>query len=218
MGAAKLSKKQRGKLKKAKKEAAKVPSIGVAVNSVQKAALLAPVTKTHVKFSEDGDAQVTVVGKKRGRQAPASTDASTKAKAAEKEKGQEETSTDATGGKSDRSPEMIQSAKYYLEKWKTRNEPTPDGEEPWKFKKVKQLWILKWMFEADVIPKSMFALVLEYLEGMQGAARQRVLDDAHKIIDEGVPDKTDDDAAEDLASRLTRRRYKRALQIAQVLA
>ncbi|KAJ0405687.1 hypothetical protein P43SY_007328 [Pythium insidiosum] len=216
MGAAKLSKKQRGKLKKAQKDAAKVPSIGVAVNSVQKAALLAPVSKTHVKFTEDGDAKVTVVGKKRGRQAPASSDAPSKKKA-EKDKGQEEVA-DATGGKSDRSPEMIQSAKYYLEKWKMRNEPTPEGEEPWKFKKVKQLWILKWMFEADVIPKSMFALVLEYLEGMQGVARQRVLEDAHKIIDEGVPEKADEEATEDLASRLTRRRYKRALQIAQVLA
>lgn len=38
--------------------------------------------------------------------------------------------------------------------------------------KMKQQWILHWMYEADVVPKSMFSIVLEYLGGIQGAARQ----------------------------------------------
>lgn len=97
MGAAKLSKKQRGK---------------------EKAKLKAGATKVHVKFNEDGDKlaknDTSVAKKKRTRAAP--TDAK------------------EVGGKSDRSPETIQSAKYYLEQWQTRNEPKAADEMPWKFK------------------------------------------------------------------------------------
>jgi hypothetical protein len=76
------------------------------------------------------------------------------------------------------------------------------------------------MFEADVIPKSLFSLVLEYLGGLQGAARQRVLGSAHEIIDAGVAEKSTDgdEEAQDVAVRLTRRRYKRALQVAELLS
>jgi hypothetical protein len=38
--------------------------------------------------------------------------------------------------------------------------------------KIKQQWVLRWMYEADVVAKSMFAIVLEYLNGIQGAARE----------------------------------------------
>ncbi|KAJ8564102.1 hypothetical protein ON010_g7243 [Phytophthora cinnamomi] len=174
MGAAKPSKKQRGKLKAAKnkKEGA----------------------KTHVKFDDNGD---KVVPKKRAR--------AVKKKDAEEEEG---------GGKSDRSPEMIQQAKYYLEQWQKRDEPKADDELPWKF---------KWMYEADVVPKAMFAIVLEYLNGIQGAARTRVMESAQEIIDAGVPAKDEEEAAAEekekmLSIKLARRRYKRALQVAELLA
>lgn len=101
------------------------------------------------------------------------------------------------------------------------------------------------MYEADVVPKSLFTIVLDYLSGIEGQARQvcvlilchgmqsmfwiliacglcvqRVLDGAHEIIDAGVPGKsgeTEEDE-EDLPTRLARRRYKRALQVAERLA
>lgn len=119
--------------------------------------------------------------------------------------------------------------------------------------KMKQMWILRWMYEADVVPKSMFSIVLDYLNGIEGQARQvrtliltlvrivpcrswmfmlcvafpacvvflqRVLDGAHEIIDAGVPGKTGatEEDEEDLPTRLARRRYKRALQVAERLA
>ncbi|GMF10348.1 unnamed protein product [Phytophthora lilii] len=71
--------------------------------------------KTHVKFDDNGD---QVVPKKRAR-------AAKKKEAEEVKEG---------GGKSDRSPEMIQQAKYYLEQWQKRDEPKADDELPWKFK------------------------------------------------------------------------------------
>jgi hypothetical protein len=116
--------------------------------------------------------------------------------------------------------------------------------------KIKQQWVLRWMYEADVVAKSMFAIVLEYLNGIQGAARevrsgatagvcdrpeknadlwllalmmQRVMDSAQEIIDAGVPSKEEEDAASEkkekmLSIKLARRRYKRALQVAELLA
>lgn len=83
---------------------------------------------------------------------------------------------------------------------------------------MKQQWVLRWMYEADVVPKSMFSLVLEYLGGIQGAARQRVLESAHEIIDAGVPEREGEDEEESMDVKLGRRRYKRALQVAELLA
>lgn len=37
---------------------------------------------------------------------------------------------------------------------------------------MKQQWILQWMYEADVVPKSTFAITLEYIAGIQGVARK----------------------------------------------
>ncbi|POM73026.1 hypothetical protein PHPALM_10167 [Phytophthora palmivora] len=116
--------------------------------------------------------------------------------------------------------EMIQQAKYYLEQWQKRNEPKADDELPWKFKTIKQQWILRWMYEADVVPKSMFAIVLEYLNGIQ--ARDGIGARNH-LIDIGVPAKEEEEAAAEekekmLSIKLARRRYKRALQVAELLA
>uniref|UniRef100_A0AAV1VME0 WKF domain-containing protein n=1 Tax=Peronospora matthiolae TaxID=2874970 RepID=A0AAV1VME0_9STRA len=160
--------------------------------------------KTHVKFDDNGD---KVVPKKRARVITT------------KEAGE----TNEGGGKSDRSPDAIQQANYYLEQWQKRDEPKSDDELPWKFKKIKQQWILHWMYEADVVPKSMFAVVLQYLDGIQGAARERVADKAQSIIDIGVPSKEEENAAAGeqekmLSIKLARRRYKRALQVAELLA
>ncbi|RLN92177.1 hypothetical protein BBJ28_00013312 [Nothophytophthora sp. Chile5] len=226
MGAVKPSKKQRGKEKasQAKKAAAKDPITG----GVGK--------KTHVKFNDDGEKVVPKKKRARGAAAAAAV-------------GKDDAATKEGGGKSDRSPEMIQQAKYYLEQWQTRNEPKADDEIPWKFKvrltamssyrivalavflmdyvvccvvqKMKQMWILHWMYEADVLPKSMFAVALEYLSGIQGAARKRVMDSAQEIIDIGVPGKEEEeteDKEQMLSVKLARRRYKRALQVAELLA
>ncbi|KAI9995520.1 hypothetical protein PInf_012585 [Phytophthora infestans] len=77
--------------------------------------------KSHVKFDDNGD---QVVPKKRARVI--------KKNAEEVKEG---------GGKSDRSPEMIQQAKYYLEQWQKRNEPKADDELPWKELRASVSWI-----------------------------------------------------------------------------
>ncbi|RLN72517.1 hypothetical protein BBJ28_00009481 [Nothophytophthora sp. Chile5] len=226
MGAVKPSKKQRGKEKasQAKKAAAKDPTTG------------AFGKKTHVKFNDDGEKMVPKKKRARGAAAAAEKDA-----AAVKE----------GGGKSDRSPEMIQQAKYYLEQWQKRNEPKADDEIPWKFKvrlnampsyrivtltvflmdyamccviqKMKQMWILHWMYEADVLPKSMFAVALEYLSGIQGAARKvsgllRWVWSCQPVQGSTKEEEETEDKEQMLSVKLARRRYKRALQVAELLA
>jgi riboflavin synthase len=47
---------------------------------------------------------------------------------------------------------------------------------------------------------------------------QRVLESAHEIIDAGVPEKEGEDEEESMTVKLGRRRYKRALQVAELLA
>ncbi|CAI5733496.1 unnamed protein product [Peronospora destructor] len=161
-------------------------------------------SKTHVKFDDNGE---KVFSKKRARVV--------------KKKNEEEMSK--SGSKSDRSPDAIQQAKYYLEQWQKRGDIKADDELLWKFKTIQQEWILRWMYEADVVPKSMFVIVLKYLDGIQGAARKRVANSAQEIIDLGVLAKADEEAASEeketmLIVKLARRRYKRALQVAELLA
>ncbi|EQC29636.1 hypothetical protein SDRG_12640 [Saprolegnia diclina VS20] len=133
----------------------------------------------------------------------------------------------ATGNSNDTenkpTPELIQEAKYYLEQWqKLTADPsakTETGEPIWRFKKAKQVWILRWMYRADVVNKALFTIVLEYLGGMQGTARDRVLREAQDVVDatkddgEKVPE-----AEQTLEQKLLRRKLKRAYQIAKVLA
>ncbi|CAK4996592.1 unnamed protein product [Aphanomyces euteiches] len=122
------------------------------------------------------------------------------------------------------SPELIQEAKYYLESWQTHvkgssaaSSETPDAP-TWRFKKAKQVWILRWMYRADVVNKALFAIVLEYLGGMQGTARERVLRDAQQIVEALDEMEKIDEKDQTLQQKLERRKLKRAFQIAKVLA
>ena len=72
-------------------------------------------SKTHVKFNDSGE---KVFPQKRARVV--------------KKKDKEEMSK--SGRKSDRSPDAIQQARYYLEQWQKRGETKADDELLWKFK------------------------------------------------------------------------------------
>ncbi|TDH64858.1 uncharacterized protein CCR75_002107 [Bremia lactucae] len=72
-------------------------------------------SKAHIKFDENGEKVIPKI----------------RARVSKKNNGEK---AKEGGGKSDRSPEMIQQAKYYLEQWRKRNEPKADDELPWKFK------------------------------------------------------------------------------------
>jgi len=65
-------------------------------------------------------------------------------------------------------------AAAYLQQWKESKKSTSNTKESssgsWKFNKNTQSWLIRHMYEADIIPKSVFSLLLEYLQGLEGKA------------------------------------------------
>ena len=57
-------------------------------------------------------------------------------------------------------------AATYLQGWKENQ----SGKSGWKFNKNTQSWLIRHMYEADKIPKGIFALLQEYLSGIEGKA------------------------------------------------
>ncbi|RLN86273.1 hypothetical protein DYB28_015718, partial [Aphanomyces astaci] len=76
----------------------------------------------------------------------------------------------------------------------------------------------RWMYRADVVNKALFSIVLEYLEGMQGTARERVLRDAQQVVEALSSLEKVDENEQTLQQKLERRKLKRAFQVAKVLA
>jgi len=59
-------------------------------------------------------------------------------------------------------------AATYLEEWKQSKQQDTKKESNWKFNKNTQSWLIRHMYDADKIPKATFALLLEYLAGLEG--------------------------------------------------
>ncbi|RKP15475.1 hypothetical protein BJ684DRAFT_14299 [Piptocephalis cylindrospora] len=101
-------------------------------------------------------------------------------------------------GKKQRKTKMTQvddkqaqtSALAYLTQWSKEREA-------WKFQKVKQSWLLKHVFDADQVDRSAFRQLVKYLSGVQGAARDRLLEQCRSIKAEPKPtaeEKTEEEA------------------------
>ncbi len=61
-------------------------------------------------------------------------------------------------------------AASYLAQWKeSKSEDSATrASSSWKFNKNTQSWLIRHMYEVDKVPKSIFILLLEYLEGLEG--------------------------------------------------
>jgi hypothetical protein len=66
-------------------------------------------------------------------------------------------------------------ALQYLQNWKHQ----PDS---WSFQKVRQVWLLKHMYDTTQVSEKDFQLLLEYLEKLTGKARQATIDTAEKML------------------------------------
>jgi len=76
-----------------------------------------------------------------------------------------------------------QEALAYLQKWECRGAPgQASSDAPWKFNKATQAWLIRHAYEPERVAKDAFRLLLRYLAGLQGAARERVSGDAGAII------------------------------------
>mmetsp|Transcript_19457 Transcript_19457/g.28840 ORF Transcript_19457/g.28840 Transcript_19457/m.28840 type:complete len:206 (-) Transcript_19457:3829-4446(-) len=66
-------------------------------------------------------------------------------------------------------------AETYLSAWKYREQ---GGE--WKFNKNTQSWLFRHMYHAEKISKDAFTLLMEYMDGLKGSTRKRVIEDAQR--------------------------------------
>ncbi|XP_070783099.1 uncharacterized protein C7orf50 homolog [Enoplosus armatus] len=74
-------------------------------------------------------------------------------------------------------PIAPQQALDYLTCWaETRTE--------WKFQKTRQTWLLQHMFDSEKIPDEKFSLLLQYLEGLRGAAKDTTVQKALALVEE----------------------------------
>ncbi|XP_043944856.1 uncharacterized protein C7orf50 homolog [Protopterus annectens] len=65
----------------------------------------------------------------------------------------------------------------YLMRW-SRNRSE------WKFQKARQTWLLQHMYDTDKVPDEYFPVLLEYLEGLRGHARNTTVQKAEEIMRE----------------------------------
>jgi len=94
----------------------------------------------------------------------------------------------------------IQPAITYLLSWK---EKTKD----WKFKKLRQTWLLQSMYDKEKVSKAHFKILLDYLEDLKGASREQTLQEAKEFVENN----------EDTEECTDKRKLKRALKVLKVL-
>ncbi|XP_035519472.1 uncharacterized protein C7orf50 homolog isoform X1 [Morone saxatilis] len=74
-------------------------------------------------------------------------------------------------------PTAAQQALDYLTCWaETRTE--------WKFQKTRQTWLLQHMFDSEKIPDEKFPILLQYLEGLRGGAKDTTVQKALALVEE----------------------------------
>ena len=121
-----------------------------------------------------------------------------------------------------RSEKLITEALDYLRAWEKRG----DGSD-WKFRKATQSFLLSALWRADVIPKTYFDIALQYLQGIQGRARDRLVQQASELArattveaarENGSSARSERGAgAPTTEARLARTKTKRAVRVLQVL-
>jgi hypothetical protein len=97
----------------------------------------------------------------------------------------------------------IDSVKYYLNQFKNEREK-------FKYKKSRQIYIQKFLFDENKISEETWPIALEYCEGFQGNGKKLILENARKIIDV-LDDKESKTEQESI-------KYNRARELLQNLA
>ncbi|XP_053220521.1 uncharacterized protein C7orf50 homolog isoform X2 [Podarcis raffonei] len=74
-------------------------------------------------------------------------------------------------------PSPSELALNYLTSWS-------ESPKEWKFQKTRQTWLLLHMYEKDKVPDEYFSILLRYLEGLQGSARDVTVQKAEAVMKE----------------------------------
>lgn len=100
------------------------------------------------------------------------------------------------------SPSAAQLALDYLNCW-------AGNRDEWKFQKTRQTWLLQHMFDSEKVSDDTFSVLLDYLEGLQGAAKHTTVEKALALVQQSgeTPDNT-----------LVQQRAHRAREVIQLLS
>eukprot|EP00744_Colponema_vietnamica_P017154 GILI01024076.1.p1 GENE.GILI01024076.1~~GILI01024076.1.p1 ORF type:complete len:228 (-),score=90.08 GILI01024076.1:320-1003(-) len=182
--------------KKRKLEEEETPSAPVAKSKKQKVSI---ETKAPAPVQESTEADEDESEKKKRKR---------KKKGGKNKGGKNNKPADQDPGK------VKEAALEYLHQWR-------DDKEAWKFQKVRQTWLLKNMFNDSMVADKDFKVLLKYLQGLEGSRRETLLKEMKEVVEQGEPEKgsqEEEEQADGSAPINKKLRYKRAMDIARVLA
>uniref|UniRef100_A0A3Q2UR57 Zmp:0000000624 n=1 Tax=Fundulus heteroclitus TaxID=8078 RepID=A0A3Q2UR57_FUNHE len=99
-------------------------------------------------------------------------------------------------------PSASKLALEYLSCWAERRSA-------WKFQKSRQTWLLQHMYDSEKIPDDTFVVLLQYLEGLFGSAKETTVVKALELVEESGK------APEDV---VVQQRAQRAREVIQLLS
>uniref|UniRef100_A0A3Q1FNU2 Zmp:0000000624 n=1 Tax=Acanthochromis polyacanthus TaxID=80966 RepID=A0A3Q1FNU2_9TELE len=111
-----------------------------------------------------------------------------------KEEGKTSQNTETSG------PSASQQALDYLMCW-------AENHSVWKFQKTRQTWLLQHMFDSEKIPDEKFSVLLQYLEGLRGGAKDTTVQKALSLVEESGQ------APDDVAVQQRAHRAKEVIQL-----
>ncbi|KAG7335591.1 hypothetical protein KOW79_000284 [Hemibagrus wyckioides] len=83
----------------------------------------------------------------------------------------------------------------------------------WKFQKTRQVWLLQHMYDSEKVPDAHFSLLLSYLEGLRGVARETTVQKAEALVRFGVGPEGEEGGAME-----AQRKTQRAREVIQILS
>jgi len=93
-----------------------------------------------------------------------------------------------------------EAAAAYLSSWAAQQAGESTA---WRFNKATQAWIIRHVYEVDKVEATSFKLLLKYIDGLRGAARDRMIEDAHAEVSRGgVPPQRKDETQLSKRARL----------------
>ncbi|XP_032429502.1 protein cholesin [Xiphophorus hellerii] len=99
-------------------------------------------------------------------------------------------------------PSASKQALDYLTCW-------AESRSAWKFQKIRQTWLLQHMYDSEKVPDDTFVVLLQYLEGMFGRAKETTVQKALALVEESG--KAPQDAS-------VQQRAQRAREVIQLLS
>lgn len=140
-------------------------------------------------------------------------------KKAEKEKTKRVvTATAVESGGEAVTPSAAELSLEYLTSWAT-------DKEQWKFQKLRQTWLLQHMYDAEKVPDSYFKILLKYLAGLKGQAKDTTIEKAESIMRksekedvEEEAEKAEEKAEEEKGSPVDEKKKKRVRRVLKMLS